>query len=95
MMLTSIATGVLAKGKQQDLEDRCAGRVCDASLKSTADSGKTLAHTTDALLFGGLAVAAAGAVLIALDVRATRDQRLALDGACSRSGCSARAAVRF
>ncbi|HEY6876800.1 MAG TPA: hypothetical protein VI299_02230 [Polyangiales bacterium] len=97
MMLASIATGVMASGKQSDLDDKCPDHVCaDASLKSTADSGKTLAHTTDALLFGGLAVAAAGAVLVVLDLRASREQKpLALDGDCSRSGCMARATVRF
>lgn len=96
MMLASIATGVMANGKQGDLEDKCMNRVCDASLKSTADSGKTLAHTTDALLFGGLAIAAVGAVLVLLDVRASREQKpLAFDGDCSRGGCMARATVRF
>ncbi|HEY6881201.1 MAG TPA: hypothetical protein VI299_24415 [Polyangiales bacterium] len=96
MMLASIATGVMANGKQSDLDDKCPDRTCDASLKSTADQGKTLAHTTDALLFGGVAVAAAGAVLVVLDLRASREQKpLALDGECSRSGCMARATVRF
>lgn len=94
-MLTSIGTGVMAKGKQDDLEQKCPDRVCDPSLKATADSGKTLAATTDALLFGGLAVAAVGAVLVVLDLRSGRDRKLAVDGACTRWGCSASAAVRF
>jgi tetratricopeptide (TPR) repeat protein len=96
LMLTSIATGVLAKQKQSDLEARCVDRICDDSLRSTADSGKTLAHATDALLFGGLAVAAVGTVLVVLDWRGAREHKpLAFDGACSRTGCTAHAAVRF
>ncbi|MET0287192.1 MAG: hypothetical protein ABW352_22095 [Polyangiales bacterium] len=95
MMLSSIATGVMAKGKQDDLEKNCMARVCDASLKATADKGETLALTTDVLLFGGLAVAAAGAVLVVLDLRGGRDRKVALDGDCTRFGCTARAAVRF
>jgi tetratricopeptide (TPR) repeat protein len=95
MMLASIATGVMAKGKQNDLKEMCPDRQCEPALKSTADSGKTLALTTDALLFGGLAVAAAGAVLVVLDLRSGRDRKLAFDGDCTRFGCTARAAVRF
>ncbi|HEX5659487.1 MAG TPA: hypothetical protein VFX59_19965 [Polyangiales bacterium] len=96
LMLASIATGVMAKGKQNDLEELCPSREdCDPALKSTADRGKTLAVTTDALLFGGLAVAAVGAVLVVLDLRSGRDRKVALDGDCTRSGCTARAAVRF
>ena len=63
-MLTSIATGVLTKKREQELEDKCDGRSCDASLKDTADSGQRLARTTDALLFGGIALAGAGAALL-------------------------------
>jgi tetratricopeptide (TPR) repeat protein len=95
MMLASIGTGVMAKGKQDDLESMCTGRVCDPSLKATADKGEMLALTTDVLLFGGLAVAAAGAVLVVLDLRGGRDRKLAFDGDCTRTGCTARAAVRF
>jgi tetratricopeptide (TPR) repeat protein len=95
MMLASIATGVMAKGKQSDLEEMCPNRQCEPGLKSTADSGETLAMTTDVLLFGGLAVAAAGAVLVVLDLRSGRDRKLAVDGDCTRFGCTARAAVRF
>ena len=63
MMVGGIATGVMASSKQKELEDKCVNGVCDQSLKSTADSGKTLALVTDVLLIGGGAVLATGAVL--------------------------------
>jgi tetratricopeptide (TPR) repeat protein len=66
LMLASIATGAMASGKQKELEDKCTGGVCDPNLKATADSGKTLAVVTDALLFGGAAIAATGVVLFFL-----------------------------
>lgn len=105
MMLTSLATGMLARSRQNELERECdANKVCDdPSLRDTADSGKRLARTTDGLLFGGLAVAAAGTVLLVLDLRATREQasaerraaRVQLDGTCSGRGCAALATLRF
>ena len=105
MMLTSLATGMVTRSRQNELERECdANKVCfDPSLRDTADSGKRLARTTDALLFGGLAVAAAGTVLLVLDLRANREQarterrssRLRLDGTCSGRGCAGLATLRF
>ena len=105
MMLSSIGTGVIAHNHQQKLADDCAGKVCDSSLKATADSGKTLAHATDGLLFGGLAVAAGGAALLFLFGGLERDSASArarsdsgpapLTASCSSHGCAASATLRF
>ena len=97
LMLSSIATGVLAHSDQQKLKDHCMGKVCDASLKDTADSGKRLAHTTDGLLFGGLAVAAGGAALLFLFGGLERDPRATppVTAACWSHGCVAETTLRF
>ncbi len=99
MLATSIATGVLASRRAQKLEDRCMEKVCDPSLKDTAESGKRLAHATDALLFGGLAVAATGTVLFLLARRDLREDSARagprLRAACWRDGCRAEAALWF
>jgi tetratricopeptide (TPR) repeat protein len=98
-MLTSIATGVLTKKREQKLEDNCDGRSCDASLQDTADSGKRLARTTDALLFGGVALAGAGAALLVFGglERPTphTSGRPHLSAACSLDGCVAHSTLRF
>jgi tetratricopeptide (TPR) repeat protein len=102
MMVASIATGLMARSRQNELEDECPNKLCDSSLEDTAESGEKLARTTDVLLFGGLAVAAAGTVLLFLDLRAngetnssarTRTPRLV--AACSGRGCAATATLRF
>jgi hypothetical protein len=102
LMLTSVATGLMARSREDELERKCVAKVCDSSLRSTRDSGQRLARTTDALLFGGAAVAAAGAVLLVLDLRANRERQAAterrvprLAAHCSASSCAATATLRF
>lgn len=98
LLLGALATGVAANKRSDDLEAACdADRVCPPELQATAEGGKRLAHATDALLFGGLAVAAGGATLIALSVRAQRrlEKLPSVGAACVRAGCRAALAVRF
>ena len=98
-MLSSIATGVLTKKREQELEDKCDGRSCEASLEATAESGKRLARTTDALLFGGIVVAGAGAALLVFGglERPTPQtaRRPHFSAACSLDGCVAHSTLRF
>lgn len=98
-MLTSIATGVLTKKRQQKLEDSCEARTCDASLEDTAISGRRLARTTDGLLFGGIALAGAGAALLVFGglerPKAQAARRPELRASCSFDGCVARSTLRF
>jgi len=98
-MLSSIATGVLTKKREQELEDSCDGHSCDASLEDTAESGKRLARTTDALLFGGIALAGAGAALLVFGglERPTKQtaERPHFSAACSLDGCVAHSTLRF
>jgi tetratricopeptide (TPR) repeat protein len=61
MVLTSVITGIMASGKESDLEKGCPEKTnCPAELEDTKSSGETLALVTDVLLFGGLATAGAG-----------------------------------
>ena len=98
LMLGGVVTGVMANSKSSELEDKCVGGQCPANLKSTADSGKTLAVVTDVLLFGGLATAAAGAVLLFLkkpkkDVAAETGPTANVS--CTRVGCAGTVSLRF
>jgi tetratricopeptide (TPR) repeat protein len=103
MALGSLGTGLMARSRQNKLERECdAAKVCDDGLESTADSGKRLAYTTDALLFGGLAVAAGGAVLLVLELRGGGEKKVQargfvprVDAACNGRGCGATASVQF
>ncbi len=97
LMVGSLATGMMTLSKEQQLKDDCTGGVCDPSLKSTADSGKTLAIVTDVLLFGGVATAATGAVLFFLKkpkAEAT-PSKTATNVHCSTRACGASLSVRF
>jgi tetratricopeptide (TPR) repeat protein len=79
MMATSVVTGLMAVSKKSEwddakkqctLEDTCAvlrpARVTE--LNDVRSSGQMLATVTDILLFGGVAVAGTGVVLLLLDL---------------------------
>lgn len=104
LALGSLATGLAARAKENELESACgADRVCtDPGLRSTRDRGERLARTTDALLFGGVALAAAGAILLVLDLRSQPDARAEapsratqLRASCFTRGCAATATMHF
>jgi tetratricopeptide (TPR) repeat protein len=63
MLLGSVITGVLAKGKADDLDESCGGSTCPVSEQSNVDSTRTLAITTDVLWSVGAATAITGVVL--------------------------------
>jgi tetratricopeptide (TPR) repeat protein len=92
MILSSIGTGLVASGAQSDLEDGCPTRTnCDPSLEDTKDKGETFALVTDVLLFGGIAVAGAGAAWLLIDMmgsdEAAPEPSTTADLACSSNGC--------
>ena len=99
LMVGSLATGLISTSKANDLEEQCpSGKNCDPALKSEADSGRTLAVVTDVLLFGGLATAAVGGVLLLL--KKPKKQRALQDSpranvSCSRVGCAGSVSLRF
>jgi hypothetical protein len=99
LMLGSIGTGVMASSKASELEDKCPTKKdCDPSLKSTADSGKTMAVVTDVLLFGGAAVVVVGGVLLLLKrpkKGASKQDTAKADVSCTRAGCYGAVTLRF
>jgi tetratricopeptide (TPR) repeat protein len=109
LMAGSLVTGILTLGKRSDLSDarsECEKLgTCNAlsparvsELDAERSSGKTLATITDVLLFGGLAVAATGVVLLFLDANggehddATRASAAVI---CAPGACVGRLGVRF
>jgi len=95
MMLGSIATGVMAKSAQSELEDMCPTRMdCGGDLEDTKSKGETMALVTDVLLFGGLAVAAGGAAWWLLGSGGSESSASARDAthaslACTTTACAA------
>lgn len=98
LMVGSLATGLMANAKASELEDECRDDNCPPSLKSTADSGKTLALVTDILLFTGVATVVVGGVLLLLKKpkkTAGAEDSPRADVSCSRSGCVGNVSMRF
>ena len=108
LVASSVITGVLALGKRSDLSsahDECTSQGNCSSLpadrlrqlEDTRKSGTTLATMTDVLLFGGIAVAAAGAAWFVLtpsrESRAEAAPQASF--ACMPGNCAARLSVRF
>lgn len=95
MLVGSLVTGLLARSAHADLESACdASHVCDASERATADRGRTLARTTDALWISGAAVATTGVVLLVTAGRA-RSPRVDASAICTPRVCGASARLRF
>jgi tetratricopeptide (TPR) repeat protein len=102
MVVASVVTGMVTLGKKSDLSKAQAdcqrAHDCNAlspakvsDLESKKSSGQTFAVLTDVLLFGGLAVAATGAVMFLLN-RGSAERNDAASGlaiACAPGGCAA------
>jgi len=100
MIIGSIITGIATSSAQSELEDECPDKVCPSTaniedLKSTRDTGETMALVTDILLFGGIAVAGAGVALFFLsgDAEESESSPVAASVGCSTKGC--KGSVRF
>lgn len=88
MMLAGAITGGLALAEHADLTGMCDEQTmrCPAALESRADDIAALSITTDVLLWGGLAVAATGAVLTFL---LKEESSSPVSAACDGNGCAA------
>jgi hypothetical protein len=108
LVASSALTGVLALGKRSDLSsahDECTSQGNCGSLpadrlrqlEDTRKSGSMLATMTDVLLFGGIAVAAAGATWFVLTPSRENHTEPAPQAsfACLPGSCAARLSVRF
>lgn len=85
--IASAITGALALARDADARQGCENARCPAELGPVADEARTLAIVTDALLFGGLAVAAAGLVLTIV-LPGSSDTRAS--ASCTGNGCGLR-----
>lgn len=96
---SAIATGLLARSAQSELERGCPDRTqCDPSLESTRDRGRTFALLTDVLAATGLVTVAAGVTWWLLARKRARQEEGALRSvglACVREGCVGSVGMRF
>lgn len=88
-LLTSLATGLSAHARYQDLEDGCDERgLCPAALEDERDTGAALAKASTATLFVGLAALAAGTVLFTLDLSGGEERELSIGTGPGLAGLS-------
>jgi hypothetical protein len=97
MIVGSVITGVVSTSEQSKLKDKCPNNECPANLKSTKDTGETLAIVTDILLFGGIAVAGGGLALLLWggDDGESEETAATTTVGCSTKGCRGSVTVRF
>lgn len=69
-LVVALATGIVAHDQYQSLEARCGpdGRACPPGSAGDIDSGSALALTSTVTTFTGLALVAAGAALLVVDL---------------------------
>lgn len=91
MVVAGAVTGILTLGVQSDRDALCEDNVCTGDFESIQDQGRTLALTTDILLFGGIAVAAGGLLWLLLD----KDPPVDSAASCTSDGCAATISGRF
>jgi tetratricopeptide (TPR) repeat protein len=95
LLSTSLATGLSASSKQNELEKACPDYECrDPSLRSTKDSAQTLALVTDVCWITGVIAAGVGVTLFVLDAN-RGDAAGAVQAGCFDSGCGLLANGRF
>lgn len=85
MLVAGAIVGAVTLTRRSDVTAMCAGMVCPAAAQSDADEVATLALVTDVLLFGGLAVAAAGLVLTLVLTEGGDDASASIG--CGPTGC--------
>ena len=105
-MAGSLVTGILTLGKRGDLSDaqtQCQKLgTCNSlsparvsELNAERSSGKTLAMVTDVLLFGGLAVAGTGVVLLLIGSNSEHADHASASVMCGPGACAGHVAMHF
>ncbi len=102
MVIGSVITGVMAQSKSSEwaeARDACNERPSctgpTAAQNDLKSSGQTLATVTDILLFGGIAVAGTGVVLLILDLGRSEQATPSASVACVPGACGAAVRGRF
>lgn len=85
-LLAGATTGIVALLQHGDATAQCVGTACPAGVADALDAAHGLAIASDALLFGGLGIAALGAVLLAV-VRDGSGEPAPATATCSGEGC--------
>jgi tetratricopeptide (TPR) repeat protein len=94
MLAGGAVTGILTASQTDELDEVCSDGRCPGSEQDNIDSAKTLAITTDVLLFGGAAVLGTGLVLFltgALD----EEREVPMAMGCDGRACAATWTRRF
>ena len=100
-LVGGIVTGIMANSAEADIEDNCPGNLCPTSYDLDGNKGRarSLAVTTDILLFGGAAIAASGAAWYLIHrMGQSKEQKpppVTGSAGCSSSGCMATVNTRF
>lgn len=103
MMIGGAITGALAMSSQDTLESTCPSRACPPGydFEAEASNGRTLAITTDVLLFGGGAVLLGGVVWLVVDAAtqgagsSSETEQPPVTAACGATGCEIAAHFAF
>lgn len=95
LLVTGAILGAIALGQGNDIEEACPElTACSPALRSDYDQMRTRSVTADVLIFGGLAVAAVGAVLM-FTLKDGGDDDVSVGAACDGQGCYASARGSF
>ncbi len=95
LLITGAILGGLALGQGKDIEEACPELTgCSPALQSDYDQMRTRSVTADVLIFGGLAIAAVGTVLM-FTLKDEADEDVSVGAACDGQGCYASARGRF
>jgi tetratricopeptide (TPR) repeat protein len=100
LILGSLITGLMASGKESDLEEMCGpDNACPPGVdfEDLASSGQTLATVTDILLIGGVVTAGVGVALwfSSGETAAEVPPEPAATAACTTQGCFGSVTVRY
>jgi tetratricopeptide (TPR) repeat protein len=95
LLITGAILGGIALGQGNDIEEACPELSgCSPALQSDYDQMRTRSVTADVLIFGGLAIAAVGAVLM-FTLKDGANEDVSVGAACDGQGCYASARGNF
>jgi tetratricopeptide (TPR) repeat protein len=94
-VMAGAVVGAVALMESQRAQESCIDASCPAAVRGELATAHTLANASDGLLFGGLAVAATGVVLMFVLPGAPDESAASVSVGCTHRGCSAAVRGRF